>query len=113
MMKRVFGILLAAALLLGAAGCGAKAREESAAGADAPEPQPVVPDHGKGPLRRAGDGDDDLQKADELRGRDLPVAREHPGHQDDLLYRQGDRPVRGPQLRLHARQRARARPPQR
>lgn len=31
MMKRVFGILLAAALLLGAAGCGAKAREESAA----------------------------------------------------------------------------------
>ena len=65
-----------------------------------------VPDHGKGPLRRAGDGDDDLQKADELRGRDLPVAREHPGHQDDLLYRQGDRPVRGPQLRLHARQRA-------
>ncbi|WP_308754327.1 hypothetical protein [uncultured Anaerotruncus sp.] len=31
MMKRVFGILLAAALLLGAAGCGAKEREESAA----------------------------------------------------------------------------------
>lgn len=94
MMKRVFGILLAAALLLGAAAA-ARRRGRSRRRSRCVEPQSVVPDHGKGSLRRAGDGDDDLQKADELRGRDLPVAREHPGYEmtfftDKVTVQYGD-----------------------